>query len=361
MKKNKNVSASKEAFQKDEEELMKINKNTRILNLYTRLCEGKQINKEEEVNRFRVNERSIQRDIDDMRAFLSECSVSDENDNRKIEYDRKTKCYVMTGIKSSSMTNSELLAVSKILLASRAFTRQEMNEIMDKLVEGCVPQKNKKLVSDLISNEKYHYVELPSNSFIQQDKLWKLGEEIRECNLLEIVYEKQAWTRETITRIVQPVAVLFSDYYFYLNAFIIEKEENGKYIHKYQYPAIFRIDRIISYHEMKEKLPVVYTDRFEEGEFRKRTQFMYAGSLIKLQFRYTGASKEYILDRLPTARVISEDEKGCIIEAEVYGQGILMWLKMQGERVEILKPEKYRNRMREDLIRMLKCYEEENI
>ncbi len=337
---------------------LKESKNARILSIYNRLCEGKAINKKEEADRFHVNERTIQRDIDDIRAFLSECKTSDSTDNRTVESDRSKKIYIMKGIKSSSMTNSEILAVSKILLASRAFKKQEMDEILSKLVEGCVPRKNKNLVQTLISNEKFHYIELSSNSFIQQDKLWEIGEEIRECNLLEIVYEKQAWTREKITRIVQPVAILFSDYYFYLNAFIIEKEENGKYVHKYQYPAIFRIDRITSYRIMKEKLPVVYADRFEEGEFRKRTQFMYAGSLIKLQFRYTGASKEYILDRLPTARVISEDEKGCIIEAEVYGQGILMWLKMQGERVEILRPEKYRNRMKEDLIRMLQCYED---
>lgn len=47
-------------------------KNFRTLDMYVRLCEGKIINKAEEARRFNVDERSIQRDIDDIRTFLDE-------------------------------------------------------------------------------------------------------------------------------------------------------------------------------------------------------------------------------------------------------------------------------------------------
>jgi len=46
-----------------------IRKNARTLEMYVRFCEGKPINKKEEALRFGVDERSIQRDIDDIRAF----------------------------------------------------------------------------------------------------------------------------------------------------------------------------------------------------------------------------------------------------------------------------------------------------
>ena len=49
-------------------------KNYRTINMYVRFCEGKTINKTEEAQRFGVDERSIQRDIDDIRAFLDERS-----------------------------------------------------------------------------------------------------------------------------------------------------------------------------------------------------------------------------------------------------------------------------------------------
>ena len=334
----------------------KLSKNNRTLDLYTRLCKGKVINKSEEAQRFGVDERSIQRDIDDIRSFLDDCAVTDSTDTRKIIYDRTKKGFIMTGNESALMDNSEILAVSKILLESRAFTKKEITAILDKLVLGCVPRKNMKLVSDLIANEKYHYVELHHKSCIK-DKLWEIGNEIKQYNLLEIVYYRQVDSKTPVKRIVQPVAVLFSEYYFYLNAYITEQNEQGKYVRKYDYPAIFRIDRIKSYRELGEKFEIPYASRFEEGEYRKRIQFMYAGELVKLQFRYTGENVEAILDRLPTAKIVSEKEGESITEAEVYGKGILMWLLSQGKMVEVLKPGSFREEMKETLLEMIKKYD----
>ena len=135
-------------------------KNARVLDMYYRLCQGKVINKAEAAGRYGVDERSIQRDIDDIRAFLDELNVSGGSDGRRIEYSRGDKGFYMTGNEERLLNNSEILAVSKILLESRAFTRKEIGSILNKLVEQCVPQRNQKVVSDLIANEKYHYVEL---------------------------------------------------------------------------------------------------------------------------------------------------------------------------------------------------------
>ena len=155
-------------------------------------------------------------------------------------------------------------------------------------------------------------------------------------NLLEIIYQKQVHNNDIVKRIVQPVAVLFSEYYFYLNAFIVEKDDTGKYVHKYSYPAVFRIDRIKNYKQLGEKFKVSYANRFEEGEFRKRVQFMYTGQLISMKLKFYGDNPEPILDRMPTARVVEQYEHEYTIEAEVYGKGCLMWLLSQGSQVEIL-------------------------
>lgn len=50
-------------------------KKFRTFDMYVRLCEGKTVNKAEEARRFGVDERSIQRDIDDIRGFLDERSM----------------------------------------------------------------------------------------------------------------------------------------------------------------------------------------------------------------------------------------------------------------------------------------------
>ena len=333
----------------------KHSKNSRTLDMYVRLCEGKTINKSEEAQRFGVDERSIQRDIDDIRAFLDNRSATYTSDTRAIEYDRSKKGFVMTGAEGSAMTNSEILAVTKILLESRAFTKKELNSILNKLVEGCVPQKNMKLVSDLIANERYHYVELHHKS-MTQDKMWELGENIKEHNLLEIKYTKASALEESIKRIIEPVGIIFSEYYFYLNAYIDIQDENGKYVHKYDYPAIFRLDRIKSYKRTGQKFQIPYASRFEEGEFRKRIQFMYAGKLMNIRLKYYGKNPEPILDRLPTAKIVKQDKAETLIEAEVYGKGIVMWLLSQGSNIEVIKPDSLRQEMKEKLLEMLDRY-----
>lgn len=331
-------------------------KNSRVLDLYVRLCEGKLIKKEEEARRFQVDERSIQRDIDDIRAFIGN-SVTEHGTQyeRGILYDRVSKGYKMTGNAECIMSNSEILAVSKILLNSRAFAKKEMDALLEKLINGCASKEFVKLVKDAVRNEQYHYVELCHKSCIM-DKLWELNEEIQQCEILEITYEKQVASKETVTRTVEPVAILFSEYYFYLNAYIVEQDEKGKYTRKFDYPAIFRIDRINRYRAVGEKFRTPYGNRFEEGEYRKRLQFMYAGNLHKCRFRYRGRNKEAVLDRLPTAELKYEDENGYVFEVETYGRGIMMWLLSQGTNATVIGPESFRERMKQELQDMLEQY-----
>ena len=124
----------------------------RTLDLYTRLCEGKVINKQEEAQRYCVSDRTIQRDMDAVNTFFSNRNACAGGDAREIKYSRKKNGYVLEGAEASEMSNSEILAVVKILLESRAFSKQELSGILDKMVEGCAPLKDKNLVCDLIAN-----------------------------------------------------------------------------------------------------------------------------------------------------------------------------------------------------------------
>jgi hypothetical protein len=101
-------------------------------------------------------------------------------------------------------------------------------------------------------------------------------------------------------------------------------------------PTIYRIDRIQNYKTLDRHFAQRYTDRFQEGEMRKRIQFMYGGELQTIRFEYTGPSLESVLDRLPTAKVLQVTEKGWIVEAEVFGTGIQMWVRSQGDYIKII-------------------------
>lgn len=135
-------------------------------------------------------------------------------------------------------------------------------------------------------------------------------------------------------RRLEPAAILFSEYYFYLAGFIRGIDRKEEFENEDDpFPTIYRIDRIEKLEVLDERFRVPYADRFEEGEFRKRIQFMYGGRLRKIRFRYSGESVEAVLDRLPTAKILGREDGGYVIEAEVFGKGIDMWAKSQGEYI----------------------------
>lgn len=60
---------------------------------------------------------------------------------------------------------------------------------------------------------------------------------------------------------------------------------------------------------------------------------MYGGKLRKIRFKYLGKSVESVLDRLPTAKILNDENGTFLIEAEVFGNGIDMWIRSQGEAI----------------------------
>lgn len=312
----------------------------RVLGLYSKLMNGSIVNKAAEATNYGVNERSIQRDIDDIRNYLDQKGVEDGVFN-SIIYDRLEKGYRLEKIYDLKFTNPEILAICKILLDSRAFTKKEMEGMLKKLIDTCVPEDNKKMVKELIRNEEYHYIE-PQHGSEFIGKMWDIGQAIRESRYIEIQY--QGLQGSTVkTRKLKPLAIMFSEMYFYLTAIIDDDKvrENFNVLDD-SYPTIYRIDRIQGYKVLDERYAIPYANHFEEGEFRKRIQFMYGGKLRRVKFKYTGYSVEAILDKLPTANIVDEasheDGKRRVytIVAEVFGDGIDMWLRSQGDNVLVI-------------------------
>lgn len=304
----------------------------RILGIYTKLLEGRIVNKQTEAAIYGVNERSIQRDVNDIRDFL-ELDAGETGVVNSVVYDRMQKGYRLESVYRAKLTNPEVLAICKILLDSRAFVKEEMTQMINKLIDCCVPQSNQKMVKELISNEEFHYVE-PRHKTKFMDQMWQLGQAIKGCNYVQMDYLRTK-DKTVVTRKVKPVAIMFSEYYFYLTAFIDDKEVQKDFdVINDSFPTIYRIDRIRKLKVLDEHFHIPYSSRFEEGEFRKRVQFMYGGKLQKVKFRYSGADIDAILDRLPTARILDEEDGVYTVSAEVFGKGIDMWLRSQGDVVE---------------------------
>ncbi|MEG2164627.1 MAG: WYL domain-containing protein, partial [Bacteroidales bacterium] len=244
------------------------NKGFRLLGINERLIKGELLNKTELANQYNVTEKTIQRDLDDLRAYLAETHFTEHEVS--IKYDKAKNGYYLVRYEREWFTNEEVLAVCKILLESRAFCKDELNGIIAKLLSQTTPA-DKKRVEDIIRNEQFFYVPLKHEKHLLTT-IGELSQYIVKNEIINIGYIRQ----DSVFREhrIKPVAIMFSEYYFYLIAFMADGSKD--------YPTVFRIDRLNSIKGVGEKFTVPYKDKFNDGEFRKRVQFMYSGELRRV-------------------------------------------------------------------------------
>ena len=309
---------------------MEHQKHERMLEIFFRALKGEHISPKQLAAEYQVSEKSISRNIAEIRAFLAEHRELLQNE--ELRYSHRDKAYLLTS--DEFLKNQELFAVIKVLLGSRCFSKEEILTLIVKMKKFTTAEDRKSL-ENLIRKEVYHYHEVRSDCNSVIDRLWSIVQAIEQKHILTITYYKM--NRTEIRRRIKPAAVMFSEYYFYLAAFI-EGIDKDKHFQNPQdnSPTIYRIDRIQNYKTLDRHFAQRYTDRFQEGEMRKRIQFMYGGELQTIRFEYTGPSLESVLDRLPTAKVLQVTEKGWIVEAEVFGTGIQMWVRSQGDYIKII-------------------------
>ena len=297
------------------------NKGFRLLNIYERLNKGEKVSKEQLANDYGVSPKSIQRDIDDLRAYIMETHFAESEVS--IKYDKAANCYYLVRLEREWMTNEEALALCKILLESRAFRKDELSRLIEKLIMQIAPE-DRKVAEEIIRNEFFNYVPLHHGKELLEP-IWQLSRYIVGHKMIEFDYARQ--DGKPSHKRMKPVSILFSEFYFY--CLVFDGDD------KTDYPIIYRIDRMTNIRPTGETFEVPYKDRFKDGEFRQRIQFMYSGELKKVTFEYTGVL-EAMLDKVPTAKVVSEKNGVYTITAESYGDGILMWLRAQGEKVKII-------------------------
>lgn len=297
------------------------NKAFRLLDIYERLNKGERLIKQRLADEYGVSAKTIQRDFDDLRTYIAENHYY-ENDS-SIKYNKIENCYYLLRYEREWLTNEEALALCKIILESRAFSKSELSVLIEKLILQIAPD-DRKIAEEIIRSEHFNYVPLQHGKELLSP-IWQLSRLITERKIIEFDYIRQDGKKTH--KIAKPVSILFSEFYFYLIVFDA--------IYETEHPVVFRIDRIENLKPTGEFFEIPYRSRFNEGEFRKRIQFMYMGDLKTVTFEYSGVL-EAILDKVPTAKILSQNGKTYTISAETYGDGIYMWLRAQGDKAKIL-------------------------
>jgi predicted DNA-binding transcriptional regulator YafY len=314
-------------------------KITRILILFYRLTRGEYINKSKFVIEHNITQRSFDRDVEDIRIFLSEIYTSNE-----LIFDKENSAYYLTGCYQLDVSGVEILALLKILMSSRAFRKDEISGLISAIC-SLIPADKQKNISQLLLSEVDNYSSPNHNKAILKIQ-WDLGQCILKQQIIELNYYKA--NGEEVNRLVSPVSIVFSEYYFYLIAFRNDE--------KYDYPAFFRLDRIESFKMTNDKYPQKLFEQYSVGNMKNCIQFMYAGELIDVKLRCVESALESILDRLPNAKVIEKDEVYSTVAAKIFGDGFIHWVLSQGTAVEVLEPIDYREKIKKQVTDILTIY-----
>ena len=322
---------------------MEREKSNRMLEIFFRALRGEKISLKKLAEEYNVSTKSINRDINSIQNFLAE--HRELMQNAELTYSHKERAYILNS--DEFLKNKELFALVKIILGSRALNKEEILTLITKLKKFTTIQ-DRKTLENLIRKEIYHYHEVKSDCKSVIDNVWKIVQAIEEKRTISITYYKM--NRDEVKHKIKPVSVLFSEYYFYLIAY---KADDMSYK-----PIYFRIDRISSITEHREKFELEKKYDFDEGNLREKNQFMFPGDTVKIRFEFSGLSLQAILDRLPTAKVVEKNGNTSIIEAEVnHGRGIIMYLLSQGSWVKVLSPQSLADEIKEELNKMISYYE----
>ena len=146
-------------------------KSIRILKIMKRLNQKEIVNRNDLANEFKVDKKTIQRDIATLRNYFFEEGESD------IKYSSSKKGYYLEKNDKIAFTNEELLAISKIILESRAFNKEETEKLITKLVNNS-SINDREIIKNLINSEKVNYIPLQHGQKLLES-IWKLAQCIK--------------------------------------------------------------------------------------------------------------------------------------------------------------------------------------
>lgn len=321
---------------------MENTKQDRLLEIFFRGLRGEDLSVQRLADEYQVSTKSITRNLNDLKAFLGD--HRELVGNTELQYSHQSKCYRLH--MDEFLSNQELFSLVEVMIGARAFSKMELLALIDKLKRFTTPEDRPKL-NDLIRKELYHYPEVKHDCESVEKSLWQLVNCISEGREISVEYYRM--DRKWVTHRLRPASIIFTDHYFYLIAFGADSNTEK--------PLYFRVDRIKHITEHRKKAKTEPAPSFDEGLLRQRSLFMWPGPLRTIRFEFSGPSVQAVLDKLPTAKIIEKLEKRkYLIEAEVYGDGIKMWLLSQGAWVKVVSPDYFVEELRSEIQKMSANY-----
>ena len=245
------------------------------------------------------------------------------------------------------MNGQIVLAISNILLGSRALLPSELDAALNYLFSGLSPVKQVEVRQQLrIARGSYTPLSQPK---LLLSRLAEVAAYIANHRRLTFTYLSSQATEPTpLIHHAQPVALFFEVHYFYVA--MLSQTRGGYWL--------YRLDRIGEIKAVSEGDKLDYATRFSLQDHRRQTYLLDSGDLMQIQFVYR-YYPQTALDQFPGSRVIRHNADGSVvIEAFARLDGALLWLLSQGAALKVISPPSLIKRMREELMAALYQYKQ---
>lgn len=305
-----------------------MNDKYRILSIFTQLLLGKTLYKQQLIARYQVSGATIQRDINEIVDFVAHFPFNHHDTIGEVI--KKRGQYSLQ--RSFYLSELEVIAILKVLYASRALPNEAVEHIRNKLMYWV---ENQQVVRQFISNEANYYQGIPENHLFLHN-LELILEAIRTGQTIQFDYCKQG-VEKTFVR--NPKGILFADLYFFVLTSHHHAQDDSDFeqLHKFR---LHNIRHLKLLGQQKRHTPS-QKDKLEVGQLLNQTaQLPFLGNEIEIVIDFYHEIS-YVTDRFPQHQVLQKNPDGSTriaIKAND-GYGVKMWLLSQKDMLKIIKPQ----------------------
>ena len=318
-----------------------MDKITRLLLLYSKLIQGEKVNKLSFCMETDSLPRTFDRDIEDVRLYLSELFCNEE-----VIYDRQENVYYFAGFQRKALETMEYLFIERVLLDTGVLRTDEMDGLLTHLAS------NAEGVGKMAFREKecIKQYDEPLHKKAILKMHGDLATIITNKSIIKINYIKMSG--EVVEREIIPCTIKYDLGYLYLIAFL---QTSNK-----QYPAYYRLDRVYSF-------SVVRSQRMDEIQrvaeymerYSKGITEMYGGEFIEVLLSCKKEFYPYIYDKFRNSNIVQDKDDIVNVKLNAFEDGFIKWIMSQPtDLVHIIQPTSVKEKIINKANRLLEIYME---
>lgn len=314
----------------------------RPLHLALRLLPGSNVSSEQWASENKIDIRTVQRDIIKLREAI-------QSENFPVEIHKNSITKHISLSRKNTFDSPAALTLAKLVLASRAFNKDEMEQLIVSIL-GMMSTDEADQIRTTLRNEQIAYTPVTHHKDLI-NLIWDISGYIDAKQTIAFTYTNAQGRQKKLFGL--PTGLLFDTYYFYV---IIHFQATD---HHAERDAYYRLDRFDSIEPESRHIAYPYGERLEEGAIRQTNNLMQIGKTIQVEFDYTGLVSA-ALDKFPNAKIKRDgtaDTPTRIRIPAVTDAGFKMWALSQGARVTVVSPPSLRNAMMQEINQMLTQYQ----